>query len=160
MGEAPHTASGGGFPGGGHLTIVKGVWCQALSLSRLPVLGAGSQAPLTMFADCRRCLRWDPSPAPQQALLQASVARCGGGGRASPGADASRRCEGRLGSGAHPPPAACPLGGWPGSAAHLLGRRMCGHEGPALSIWRACPAGCCAPQGWREAGLGGDLSLL
>ena len=34
---------------------------------------------------CGRCGRGDPAPAPQGALLRAGVARCGGGGRASPG---------------------------------------------------------------------------
>ena len=34
---------------------------------------------------CSRCGRGDPAPAPQRAPLRASVARCGGGGRASPG---------------------------------------------------------------------------
>ena len=34
---------------------------------------------------CGRCGRGDPAPAPQRAPLRAGVARCGGGGRASPG---------------------------------------------------------------------------
>ena len=34
---------------------------------------------------CGRCGRVDPGPAPQRAPLRAGVARCGGGGRASPG---------------------------------------------------------------------------
>ena len=34
---------------------------------------------------CGRCWRVDPAPAPQRAPLRAGVARCGGGGRASPG---------------------------------------------------------------------------
>ena len=34
---------------------------------------------------CGRCGRGDPAPAPQRVPLQAGVARCGGGGRASPG---------------------------------------------------------------------------
>ena len=34
---------------------------------------------------CGRCGRVDPAPAPQRAPLRAGVARCGGGGRASPG---------------------------------------------------------------------------
>ena len=74
---------GGRLPrGGGPLAIVRGVWHQALSLSRLPVLGAVSRAPLPMFSG-RRC--GDPAPAPQRAPLRAGVARCGGGRGASPG---------------------------------------------------------------------------
>ena len=34
---------------------------------------------------CGRCGRVDPAPAPRRAPLRAGVARCGGGGRASPG---------------------------------------------------------------------------
>ena len=34
---------------------------------------------------CCRCGRGNPAPAPQRAPLRAGVARCGGGGRASPG---------------------------------------------------------------------------
>ena len=34
---------------------------------------------------CGRCRRGDPAPAPQRAPLRAGVARCGGGGRTSPG---------------------------------------------------------------------------
>ena len=58
---------------------------------------------------CGGCGRVDPAPAPQRAPLRAGVARCGGGGRASPGGGAFHRCGGRLGSGAVPPPAARPL---------------------------------------------------
>ena len=38
--------------------------------------------------------------------------------------------------------------------------RVCRHRGLALSVWRACTAGCCAPRGWWEVlpGGGGDLS--
>ena len=57
------------------------------------------------------------------------------------GGGASRRCEGRLGSGARPPPAARPRGGQSGSAARVLWARVCRGGAPALSLWRACPAG-------------------
>ena len=61
---------------------------------------------------CGRCGRGVPAPAPQRAPLRAGVARCGGGGRASPGGGAFHRCEGRLRSAAPPPPTACvPVGG-------------------------------------------------
>ena len=41
--------------------------------------------PLPVCPGCGRCGRVDPAPAPQRAPLRAGVARCGGGGRASPG---------------------------------------------------------------------------
>ena len=58
---------------------------------------------------CGRCGRVVPAPAPQRAPLRAGVARCGGGGRASPGGGVFHRCEGRPASGAVPPPAVRPL---------------------------------------------------
>ena len=57
------------------------------------------------------------------------------------GGGAFRRCEGRLRSGAPPPPAARPLGGLSGSGTHVLWARVCGCWGPALSPWLACPLG-------------------
>ena len=41
--------------------------------------------PRPVYRWCGRCGRGDPAPAPQRAPLRAGVARCGGGGRASPG---------------------------------------------------------------------------
>ena len=84
--------------GGRPLIVVRGVWCQALSLSRPPALEAGSEAPLPVFLGRRQCWRGGPAPATQRAW----VARCGGGGRASPNGAAPRCCEGRLGLGARP----------------------------------------------------------
>ena len=88
-----------------------------------------------------RCGCGDPAPAPQRAPLRAGVARCEGGGRASPGGGAFHHCEGRLRSGAVPPPTACPLGGLLGSATHVLWARVCGCGGRALSAWPAGPVG-------------------
>ena len=149
---------GGGraSPGGAPSTVVRGAWCQALSLPRPPVLWSGqpgfrdpcvpgavdagmwtqhrphsvrpcgpalvavgvaegrprggafhhceerlvtgavpppaarpleraARVPRPMCPGCGRCGRVDPAPAPQRAPLRAGVARCGGGGRASPG---------------------------------------------------------------------------
>ena len=79
---------GGGraSPGGVPSTVVRGAWCQALSLPRPLVLRSVQPG----FCDpcvpgCCRCGRVDQALAPQRAPLRAGVARCGGGGRASPG---------------------------------------------------------------------------
>ena len=61
--------------------------------------------------------------------------------RAVPGGVARHRCEGRLVSGAVPPPVARPLGGPSGSATHMLWARACGCGGPVLSPRPACPVG-------------------
>ena len=57
------------------------------------------------------------------------------------GGGAFHCCEGRLGSGAPPPPTARPLGGLLGSATHVLWARACGCGGPTLSPWPARPVG-------------------
>ena len=44
-----------------------------------------ARVPRPVCPGCGRCGRVDPAPAPQRAPLRAGVARCGGGGRASPG---------------------------------------------------------------------------
>ena len=74
-------------------------------------LGRGARVPRRVSPGSGRCRRGDPARAPRRAPLRAGVVRRGGGGEASPGGGAVRRCEGRLGSGAPPPPAARPLGG-------------------------------------------------
>ena len=65
-----------------------------------------------------------------------------------PGGGAFYCCEGRLGSGAPPPPTARPLGGLLGSSIHVLWARACACGGPSLSPWPARPVGAAR----REAG--------
>ena len=48
-------------------------------------LERAARVPRPVCPGCGRCGRGHPAPAPQRAPLQAGVARCGGGGRASPG---------------------------------------------------------------------------
>ena len=48
-------------------------------------LERAARVPRPVFPGCGRWGRGDPAPAPQRAPLRAGVARCGGGGRASPG---------------------------------------------------------------------------
>ena len=88
-------------------------------LLRLACLGGGGPVPVPPY------LTWG----------------CGGGGRAPPGGGAFYCCEGRLGSGAPPPPTAHPLGGLLGSAIHVLWARACGCGGPSLSPRPARPVG-------------------
>ena len=107
VGAACRGCGGGRSPGGGGwpATVVRAVWCQALSFPRPPVLWGGQPG----YCDpCvpggGRCGRGDPAPVPERAPLRAGIARCGGGGRVSPGGGAFHCCEGRLRSGAPPPP--------------------------------------------------------
>ena len=117
---------------------MRGVWCQALSLPRLPVLWGGRPG----FRD--PCVPgavgvgvWNQhrphSVRPCELLLRAVDV---GEGRPR-GGGAFRRFEGGLRSGAPPPPTAHPLGGLSGSATHVLWARVCRCGGPALSLWLA-----------------------
>ena len=64
------------------------------------------------------------------------------GGQSGPGSPLPGCCcEGRLRSGAPPPPTARPLGGLLGSATHVLWARVCGCGGPTPFPWPACPVG-------------------
>ena len=63
--------------GGWPATVVWGAWCRPLEWA--------AWAPRPVCPGCGRCKRRAPAPAPQRAPLRAGVARCGGGGRASPG---------------------------------------------------------------------------
>ena len=107
-------------------------------------LERAARVPQPVCPGCGRCGRVDPAPAPQRAPLRAGVARCGGGGRASPGGGAFHRYEGRLVSGAVPPPAARPLerAAWVpvcvcGRVRALLGR--VGRAGLPGAFWCASP---------------------
>ena len=140
----------GGRPRGGWpATVVRGVWCQALSLP----LGRAAGVLRPVCPGCGRCGRGTQhrphSVRPcGPALLAVGVAE----GR-SRGA-AFHHCEGRLWSGAPPPRTARPLGGLSGSATHMLWARACGCPGPTLSPCPACPVGaaCCGGGGGPSPG--------
>ena len=128
-----------GVPGGGAFHRCEG--CLVSGAVPSPAARPPERAarvPRPVCPRCGRCGRVDPAPAPQRAPLRAGVARCGGGGRASPGGGAFHRCEGRLVSGAVPPPAARP----PERAARVPrpvcpGCGRCGRVDPASAPQRA-----------------------
>ena len=125
-------------------------------------LERAARVPRPVCPGCGRCGRVDPAPAPQRAPLRAGVSRCGRGGRASPGVGAFHRCEGRLVSGAVPPPAARPLerAAWvPPPVCPGCGR--CGRVDPAPAPQRAPlrdGVARCGGGGW--APLGGPPSTV
>ena len=129
----------GGGPSPGGVACHRCEWRLVSGAVTPPATPSLERAARVPRPGCGRCGRGDPAPAPQRAPLRAGVARCGGGGRASPGGGAFHHCEGRLRSGALPPPNARPLGGLLGSATHVLWARVCGSGGPTLSPWPACP---------------------
>ena len=89
----------------------------------------------------RSVLAWGPCTCPTACALAGRRCSLWGWRRGVPGGGAFRRCEGRLRSGAVPPPIARPLGGLLGSATHVLWARVCGCGGPTLFPWPACPVG-------------------
>ena len=132
----------GGSPRGGWLaTVVRGVWCQALSLPWPPALSGGRPG------------FWDPcvpdavgagvgtQHRPHACALAGRRCSLWGWRKGVPRGGAFHRCEGRLWSGAPHPPTARPLGGLLGSSTHVLWARVCGCGGPTLSHWPACPVG-------------------
>ena len=152
-------ASAGGVPS----TVVRGAWCQALSLPRAArPLERAARVPRPVCPGCGRCGHVDPAPAPQRVPLRAGVARCGGGGRASPGGVPSTVVRGRLVSGAVPPPAACPLeraARVPRPVCPRCGR--CGRVNPAPAPQRApLRAGVARCGGGGRASPGGCLPPL
>ena len=75
-----------GVPGGGvPSTVVRGAWCQRFPPPAACPPERAARVPRPACPGRGRCGRGDPAPAPQRAPLRAGVARCGGGGGASPG---------------------------------------------------------------------------
>ena len=104
-------------------------------------LERAARFPRPVCPECGRCGRGDPAPAPQRAPLRAGVAFGVAEEEHPRGGCLTPLCQGRLRSGAVPPPTARPLGGLLGSTTHVLWARSCGCGGPTLSPWPACPAG-------------------
>ena len=77
---------GKGIPGGGAFHRCEGhLVSGAVPPPTARPLERAARVPRPVCPGCGRCGRVDPAPAPQRAPLRAGVARCGGGGRASPG---------------------------------------------------------------------------
>ena len=152
-----------GVPGGGAFRRCEGrLVSGAVPTPAARPLERAARVPRPVCPGCGQCGRVDPAPAPQRAPLRAGVARCGGGGRASPGGCAFHRCEGRLVSGAVPPPAARP----PERAARVPrpacpGCGRCGRVDPAPARQRApLRAGVARCGGGGRASPGGVRSTV
>ena len=163
LGAACRGGAVGGRPGGGWPSpFVRGVWLQALSLPWQLVLWGGqpgfreSCVPGAVGVGVGTQHR-SQSVRPCEPLLRAV-----GLAEGRPRGGAVGRCEGRLSSGAPPPPAAHSLGGLSGSATHLPGARVCGRGGRALSPWLACPvaAACRGGGGGRLRGGGWPSTVV
>ena len=98
---------------------------------------------------------WGPSIGPTACALADRRCSLRGWRKGVPGGGAFHHCEGRLRSGAVPPPTAHPLGGLLGSATHVLWARVCRCGGPTLSPWPACPVGAACRGGGGGPSPGG-----
>ena len=86
VGAACRGGGGGPPPGGVACQRCEGrLVSDAVPPAAARPLGRLAGVPRPVCLGCCRCGRGDPGPAPQRAPLRAGVARCGGGGRASPG---------------------------------------------------------------------------
>ena len=151
-----------GFPGGVPSTAVRGAWCQVLSLFRPPVLWSGQPG----FRD--PCVPGAVDAGVWTQHRPHSVRPCGpallavGVAEGRPRGGAFHRCEGRLVSGAVPPPAVRPLervARVPRPVCPGCGR--CGRVDPAPAPQRApLRAGVARCGGGGRASLGGVPSTV
>ena len=149
-------------PGGVPSAVVRGAWCQALSLPRPPVLWSGQPG----FRD--PCVPGAVDAGVWTQHRPHSVRPCGpallavGVAEGCPRGAAFHRCEGRLVSGAVPPPAARPLeraARVPRPVCPGCGR--CGRVDPAPTPQRApLRAGVARCGGGRKASPGGVPSTV
>ena len=134
---------------------MRGVSCQALSLTRSPVPWGGQPGFRDPCFPGAVGVGVGTQQRPHSVRPCEPSLRAMGVARGRPRGGALCRCEGRLSSGALPHSAARPLGWLSRSATHVLWARVCGRGTPALSLWLACPARGCVPRGWWEAVPGG-----
>ena len=86
VGAACRGGGGGPFPGGMARYRCEGrLVSGAVPPPAARPLERAARVPRPVCPGCGRCGPGDPASAPQRAPLRAGVARCGGGGRASPG---------------------------------------------------------------------------
>ena len=123
-------------------------------------LERAARVPRPVCPGCGRCGRGDPALVPQRAPLRAGVARCGGGGMASPGGVLSTvvrgaRCQapslpwppvlwsGQPGFRVPCVPGAVGAGVGTQHRPHSV--RPCGPALPAVGVAEGCPRGGCLP---------------
>ena len=141
---------------------MRGAWCQALSLPRPPVLWSGQPGFRVPCVPVRSVRAWGPSTGPTACALAGRRCSLWGWRKGVPGGGAFHCCEGRLVSGAVPPPAACPLE----RAARVPrpvcpGCGQCGYGDPAPAPQRApLRVGVARCGGGRGASRGGVLSTV
>ena len=146
----------GGRPRGGWpANVVRGAWCQALSLPRPPVLWSGRPGFRNPCVPGAVGAGVGTQHRPHSVRLCGPACSLWGWRKGVPGGGAFHHCEGRLGSGAVPPPTARPPGGLFGSATHVLWARVCGCGSPTPSPRPACPVRAACRRGGGGPSPGG-----
>ena len=147
-----------GVPGGGAFHRCEGrpVSGAVPPLAVCP-LERAARVPRPVCPGCGRCGRGDSAPAPQRAPLRAGVARCGGGGRTSPGGPPSTIVRGVWCQALSLPRSSVlwsgvpgfRVPGVPGAVGAGVGTQHRSHSACALAGRR------CSPWGWRKGVPGG-----
>ena len=152
----------GGHPRGGRpTTVVRASGVRCCPSPSPPSSGAGSRRSAACMSRVRSVRACGPSTGRTACALAGRRCSLWGWRKGVLGGGAFHHSEGRLRSGAPPPPTARPPGGLLGYATQVLWARVCGCGGPALALWLTCPVGACAPRGRRGAsGSGAPPSLL
>ena len=116
-----------------------------------------ARVPRPVCPGCGRCGHVDPAPAPQRAPLRAGVARCGGGGRASPGGVPSTVVRGAWCQALSlPRPRSSFVACRQGSATRVSRARSMRACGPSTGPTACALAGRhCSPWEWRNGVPGG-----
>ena len=109
LGAACRGGGGGPSPGGGLPPLREAPGVRRCPPPGRPSSGAGSHGSATRVSRVRSVRAWGPSTGPTACALAGRRCSLWGWWRGVPGGGANHRCDGRLVSGAVPPPAARPL---------------------------------------------------
>ena len=154
VGAACRGGGGGPSPGGVACNRCEGrLVSGAVPLPAARPLGRAAGVPQPVCPGCGRCGRGDPAPPPQRAPLRAGVARCGGGGEASPGRVPSTVVRGVRGQALSLPRLPAHWAGCWGPPPTCCGRGCVGVGA------QHCPLGLHALWGLRAVGPVGGPSL-
>ena len=159
VGAACRGGGGGPLPGGVACHRCEGrLVSGAVPSPTARPLEQAAGVPQLVCPRVRSVRAWGPSTGPTACALAGRRCSLWGWRKGVTGGGAFHHCEGRLKSGAVPPPTAHPLCGLLGSATHVLWARVCGCGGPTLSPWPACPVGAACRGGGGGPSPGGVAS--
>ena len=152
--------SGGRLRGEWPATVVRGVWCQALSLPWPLILWGGQPGFRDPGLPCAVGAGVGTERQPHSVRPCGPTLRAVGWRKGVSGGGAFLLCEGRLGSGAPPPPTARPPGRLSGSTIHVLWARVWECGCPALPPWLACLLQAACPRGGGGPSAGGRPAIV